>query len=67
MLCNTCRLCDEDRETFYHLIYECEVTERISFEIMGEEFFNEINTWSIGRILEFSHIPAVDALLFPGF
>ena len=66
-LSSICRLCDESRETFFHLIYECECTERISFDIMGKDFFEEAHTWVVGRILEFSHIPAIDALLFPGF
>ena len=67
MLSSLCRLCENGTESFFHLIYECECTERLSLEIMGQEFYEESHTWAVGRILEFSNIPAIDALLFPGF
>ena len=57
----TCRLCEEAIETFYHFATECPRLHNLRREIFKGEPIDE--TWAIGRLLELSNVPAIDALL----
>ena len=57
-----CRLCEEQNETFVHLIAECpklqtERRQRFTHEITDD------HTWSVKKIIDFSRLPAVNNLL----
>ena len=58
-----CRLCLEDIETFYHFVTECPRLRIMRQDILRNKQITNTESWSIGRILEFSHIPAIDSLL----
>ena len=57
-----CRLCEEEIETFIHFITDCPRLRLMREEIMKNEV-NGTESWCVGRVLEFSHIPAIDSFL----
>lgn len=61
-ICPRCRLCGEADETFIHFVTDCPRLWTMRREIL-QDSLNIDSSWHEGRLLEFSHIPAVEALL----
>ena len=59
----SCRFCDEEPETFIHLVTNCPRLRLMREEIFKDTIVKGTHSWAIGRILEFSNIPAIDTYL----
>ena len=59
----TCRLCEEAPEAFFHFVNDCPRLRQLRQEIFRNEPIEGTHSWAIGRILELSQVPAIDALL----
>ena len=57
-----CRFCEEEEETFYHLLIECPVFNDTRSEIVLTRNCT-IEDWDIGKILKFAKIPAIKLAL----
>ena len=56
-----CSFCDEEKETFFHLVTECP-----SFRVTRQEIGiieSDNKTWTQERLLELARVPAIEALL----
>ena len=58
-----CRLCEEEIETFIHFVTECPRLRQMRNEIFRDCEINGTESWCVGRVLEFSNIPAIDSFL----
>ena len=58
-----CRLCEEESETFIHLITECpRLCQQRKDILIGKEVGND-HTWSIRRVMEFIKTPTILRML----
>ena len=58
-----CRLCEEDEETFIHLITECPSLEMTRRDIFLDKTMGQDHTWSIRRVLRFIQYPIIMQML----
>ena len=58
-----CRFCEEEEETFDHLILECPVFFNQRNEIMGDKQWNGTHAWSFNKLWNFANIPAIKQAL----
>ena len=61
-----CRFCEEEIETFIHFVTNCPRLRLMREEILKHEI-NGTEAWNVGRVLEFSHIPAIDSFLIQDY
>ena len=60
-----CRFCEEEDESFEHLLNECPCFLIARREILQNRLVYRSNDWSYQQLLEFSYIPSIeDALTF---
>ena len=58
-----CRFCEEEPETFAHLLNECPCFQQARIDILhNQPIINSLN-WDSDDIIAFSHIPAIDEAL----
>ena len=55
-----CRFCEEEPETFDHLLNECPCFQQARFDILQNQPIQNTLNWSSEDIIAFSHIPAID-------
>ena len=67
MINPNCRLCDLEPATFIHLCTNCPRLRQMRNEIFLDIEVKGTESWAIGRILEFSNIPAIDTILIQEF
>ena len=58
-----CRLCEENEETFIHLVSHCPRLEETRKEIFLDKKFGQDHTWSIRRLMEFIRLPVITRML----
>ena len=58
-----CRLCEEESETFDHLLNECPCFQQARFDILHNQPIINTTKWDSADIIKFSHIPAIDVAL----
>ena len=59
-----CRFCEEDEETFIHLLNECPVFNTMRHELLQDEPIINTIDWKPKTILKFAHNPQImEALL----
>ena len=59
----TCRLCNEGKETMYHLMTECKALSIQQLEILQNKYPTHDASWSIKQMVKFMHLPQVHNLL----
>ena len=58
-----CRLCEEEEETFIHLISECPRLEITRREIFLDRVMGYDHSWSIRRVMRFIQYPVIMQML----
>ena len=58
-----CRLCEENEETFIHLVSHCPRLTETRKEIFLDKTFGCDHTWSIRRLMEFIRLPVITRML----
>ena len=58
-----CRLCEEEEETFIHLIKECPSLELTRRDIFLDKRIGRDMEWSIRKVLEFAQYPVIFNML----
>ena len=58
-----CRFCEEEDETFEHLLNECPCFITYQCEILGNRPIINTLEWKANTLIEFSYIPAIDQAL----
>ena len=58
-----CRLCEEEEETFIHLINQCPALHEERREILLNQEVSEATEWKPSRILKFAKIPQIQEAL----
>ena len=58
-----CRFCEEEEETFDHLVKECPCFKTKREEILGKNAILPNNSWKIKDLLKFSYIKPIDKAL----
>ena len=58
-----CRFCEEEPETFYHLLNECPCFQQAILDILQNQPIQNTLNWNSEDIIAFSHIPAIDEAL----
>ena len=58
-----CRFCEEEDETFEHILNECPCFISFRREILLNKPIIKTLNWKAKTLLDFSHIPAIDAAL----
>ena len=58
-----CRLCEEDKETFIHLVNYCPRLEMTCREIFLDKNIGEDHSWSIRRLIRFIQYPVIMRML----
>ena len=55
-----CRFCEEDPQTFDHLLNECPCFQQARFDILQNQPIQNTLNWNLEDIIAFSHIPSID-------
>ena len=69
-LCNPghtslCRLCKNERETFFHFITDCPALLNTRQSYLNYWETNQITDWNMDKIMSFSYVPIInDAIEF---
>ena len=58
-----CRLCEEEEETFIHLISKCPSMEMTRREIFLDKEIGQDHTWSIRQVMKFIQYPVIMRML----
>ena len=58
-----CRFCEEEPETFDHLLNECTCFQQARFDILHNQPIINTLKWDSADIIAFSHIPSIDEAL----
>ena len=58
-----CRFCNEEDETFYHLLNDCPRFSTNRREILYNKQVSNNHKWSVQELIEFSLLPGVDNAL----
>ena len=58
-----CRFCEEEPETFDHLLNECPCFQQARFDILHNQPIQNTLNWNSEDIIAFSHIPSIDEAL----
>ena len=58
-----CRLCEEEDETFIHLVTNCPRLEQTRREIFLDKIIGEDHSWSIRRLVRFIQYPTIMTML----
>ena len=59
----TCRLCEQENETLYHLMTNCEATSPLQMDIMQNKNPLPDMSWSVIEINKFLHHPTIHSLM----
>ena len=54
-----CRFCEEESETFIHILSECPVFINLRQEIFGQRAFTQLDTWKPCQLLKFAQQPQI--------
>lgn len=58
-----CRLCEENEETFDHLVNDCPCITTLRLNYFGHGKIQESHNWQIRKLLQFSKEPQIDGVL----
>ena len=58
-----CRFCEEEEETFIHLISECPVFTELRLEVFKRRAFTSLEEWKPHQLLKFAQHPQIYAAL----
>ena len=59
----TCRLCEQENETLYHLMTNCEATSPLQMDIMQNKTPLPDMSWSVIGINKFLHHPTIHSVM----
>ena len=57
------RFCEEEPETFDHILNECPCFQQARFDILHSQHITNTLNWDSADIIAFSHIPTIDGAL----
>ena len=58
-----CRLCEQEDETFIHLVDNCPRLEQTKKDIFLDKIMGQDHSWSIRRLMNFIQVPIIHRML----